>query len=105
MWEGTNELGKEYITRYEVEWRNNQQRTKTKISFRSSKKANDGDVIGFGSGSTSFLTVLKIAEKIKEENIRIIAIPTSYEIKMLCNYLEIPTVTILEKSQIGALMV
>ena len=32
LWEGTNELGKEYITRYEVEWRNNQQRTKTKTN-------------------------------------------------------------------------
>lgn len=70
---------------------------KQKLALELAKKANDGDVIGFGSGSTSFLTVLKIAEKIKEENIRIIAIPTSYEIKMLCNYLEIPTVTILEK--------
>ena len=70
---------------------------KQKLALEVAKKANDGDVIGFGSGSTSFLTVLKIAEKIKEEYIRIIAIPTSYEIKMLCNYLEIPTVTILEK--------
>ena len=53
---------------------------KQKLALEVAKKANDGDVIGFGSGSTSFLTVLKIAEKFIEENFRIIAIPTSYDI-------------------------
>lgn len=57
----------------------------------------DGDVIGFGSGSTSFLAIKEIAKKIKEENLNITAIPTSYEIKMLCISLGIKTTSFMEK--------
>ena len=53
---------------------------------------------GFGSGSTSFLAVIAIAEKIREEGVNILAIPTSLEIKMLCSKLNIPTTTLLEKN-------
>ena len=38
-----------------------------------------------------------VAEKIQKESLKITAIPTSYEIKMLCTYLNIPTATIDEK--------
>ena len=54
-------------------------------------------MIGFGSGSTAYLTIYAIADKIKKENIKITAIPTSYEVELLCNYLQIPTTTLLEK--------
>lgn len=57
----------------------------------------DGQVIGFGSGSTSYLATVAISEKIKKENINIMAIPTSFEIKMLCGYLDIPTTSLNEK--------
>lgn len=70
---------------------------KEKIARRMAEKAQDGEVIGFGSGSTSYLTVIEIANKMQRENISITAIPTSYEIKMLCTYLNIPTATIDEK--------
>ena len=52
---------------------------------------------GFGSGSTSYLATIAIAEKIKNNNINILAIPTSLEIKMLCSYLGIATTTLIEK--------
>lgn len=70
---------------------------KEALATKMAEKVQDGDVIGFGSGSTSYLTVIKIAEKIQRENIRITAIPTSYEIQMLCTYLNIPTSTLEEK--------
>ena len=70
---------------------------KEKVAKKITEKVENGQVIGFGSGSTSYVTVLEIAKKIKEENIKIIAIPTSLEIKMLCAYLEIPTASLLEK--------
>lgn len=70
---------------------------KQKLALKIAEKVNDGDVIGFGSGSTSFLAVCAIADRIKKENIKITAIPTSYEIKMLCTYFSIPTCTLLEK--------
>lgn len=70
---------------------------KQKLALKIAEKVNDGDVIGFGSGSTSFVAICAIAERIKKENIKITAIPTSYEIKMLCSYFEIPTCTLQEK--------
>lgn len=87
--------GEEILTK--VEFNNiNQREEKEKIAKQITEKVKDGQVIGFGSGSTSYLTVIEIAKKIKEENINIIAIPTSLEIKMLCARLEIPTASIME---------
>lgn len=70
---------------------------KEKIAKKMVEKVQNGDVIGFGSGSTSYLTALEIASKMQAENIKITAIPTSHEIKMLCTYLNIPTATLEEK--------
>ena len=70
---------------------------KEKIAKKIAEKVQDGDVIGFGSGSTAYLASIEIAKKVKEKNINITAIPTSYEIQMLCTYLGIPTATIMEK--------
>lgn len=72
------------------------QEQKEKVAKQVAEKVKDGDVIGFGSGSTSYLAILEIAKKIEEENLHITAIPTSYEIKALCQKLKIPTVSILE---------
>lgn len=72
-------------------------KVKEHIAKKMAEKVQEGDIIGFGSGSTSYLTVIEIANKIQTENIKITAIPTSYEIKMLCTYLNIPTATIEEK--------
>ena len=70
---------------------------KEKIAKEIAKIANDGDVIGFGSGSTSYLAAIEIENRIQNEGIKITAIPTSYEIKMLCTYLNIATATLEEK--------
>ena len=61
------------------------------LARKIASKVNDGDVISFGSGTTSFLAVKEIAKRCKEENIKIIAIPTSEQIKLLCDYLNIKT--------------
>jgi ribose 5-phosphate isomerase A len=55
---------------------------------------NNNDVIGFGSGSTSFLATKEIAKRVKQENLHITAIPTSHEIKMECIALDISVATI-----------
>ncbi len=70
---------------------------KQKVANKISEKVKDGDVIGFGSGTTSYLTAIAIAKKVQKEKIKITAIPTSYEIKILCSNLEIPTASLLEK--------
>ncbi len=61
------------------------------------QKVKNNDIIGFGSGSTSYITVCEIANKIKTEHLNITAIPTSNEIKMLCAKLNIPTASLMEK--------
>ena len=70
---------------------------KQKVANKVADMVKDGDVIGFGSGSTSYLTICAIAEKVKKENIKITAIPTSYEVELLCSYYGIPTASLIEK--------
>lgn len=73
------------------------QEEKEKVAKIVASKAKNGDVIGFGSGSTSYLAIKEIAKRIEEEGLNITAIPTSFEIKALCQELKIPTVSILEQ--------
>lgn len=67
------------------------------IADKIAAKVKDGDVIGFGSGSTSFVAAKAIAKRVKEENLKITAIPTSVELKMLCNDLGIETTTLMSQ--------
>lgn len=87
---------KEILTRIDFENISNKEQ-KQKVAKKVADKVKDGDVIGFGSGSTSYLTAIEIAKKVKEENLNITAIPTSYEMKLLCASLQIPTASLLEK--------
>ena len=87
----------EWLNKVKVNWNKiSNKEEKIIIANKIANKVKDGDIIGFGSGSTSYLAIIEIAKKIKKENINILAIPTSYEIKILCNELGIPTTTILE---------
>ncbi len=70
---------------------------KEKVAKEIALKAKDGDIIGFGSGSTSYLAIKELAKRMEDEDLKITAIPTSFEIKALCQELKIPTVSILEK--------
>ena len=70
---------------------------KERIANTIAMKAKDGDVIGVGSGSTSFLAIQAIAKRMKEENLKIKAIPTSKELNMVCNFLGIPTTTLISE--------
>ena len=69
---------------------------KQAIANKIASLAKEGEIIGFGSGSTSFLAAKAIANRIKTENLHIYAIPTSKEIKTTCIALGIPTLTIEE---------
>ena len=44
---------------------------KIKLAKRMAKRVKNGETIGFGSGSTSYLTVIEISKRIKEENLKI----------------------------------
>ncbi len=69
---------------------------KQKVAEQIAAKVKDGDVIGVGSGSTSFMALLAIAEKIKAEKLNIKAIPTSVELGMFCSKLGVPLTSFTE---------
>lgn len=69
---------------------------KEKIAKKIIDKVKNNQTIGFGSGSTSYLAVLKIAEKVKNENLKIKAVTTSDEIEKLCKENNIETISLVQ---------
>lgn len=69
---------------------------KQKVADKIVAMIKDGDVIGVGSGSTVFLTLFAIAERVKAEKLNILAIPTSIEISLACSKLGIPLTSLYE---------
>lgn len=80
----------------EFDWKNNvdNKEEKIKLAKRMAKRVKDGDVIGFGSGTTAYLTAIEIANRVKKENLKIKAIPTSNIIEDLCKELNIETISL-----------
>ncbi|WP_394219317.1 ribose 5-phosphate isomerase A [Halobacillus trueperi] len=68
---------------------------KDEVAQKVSRFVKDGDVIGIGSGSTSFLALEKIAERVAEDRLEILAIPTSKEAEMNCSYYGLTTTSLL----------
>jgi ribose 5-phosphate isomerase A len=62
------------------------------VASRLASLVQDGQTIGFGSGSTSYLTALAIGRRVRDEKIRCCAVPTSLEISMVCVELGISVV-------------
>jgi ribose 5-phosphate isomerase A len=71
---------------------------KQKVAQQIAQKVKDGDVLGVGSGSTVYMALLAISERIKNEGLNILAIPTSLEITMFCSKLGIPLTTLFERT-------
>ncbi|MDN5286986.1 MAG: ribose-5-phosphate isomerase [Mucilaginibacter sp.] len=69
---------------------------KQKVAEEIAAKVKDGDVLGVGSGSTVYMALLAIAERIKTEKLHVLAIPTSLEISMFCTKLGIPLTSLFE---------
>lgn len=59
-------------------------------------KVENGQTIGFGSGSTSYLSSIEIGKKVKEQGLKIKAIPTSQYIEDVCNEYGIEIANIME---------
>lgn len=62
---------------------------KIKLGKKIAERVKDGQTIGFGSGSTSYLTAIEIGKKVEKEHLHIIAIPTSKEIENVCRQYKI----------------
>jgi len=70
-------------------------KAKQEVAERIAQQAQQGDIIGFGSGSTSLVAILALAARIKAEQLSCIAIPTSEEVELTCSSLGIPTTSLL----------
>lgn len=57
---------------------------KLKLAKKIAEKVKDGQVIGFGSGSTSYLAAIEIGKRVQNENLKITAIPTSEDMAKVC---------------------
>ncbi len=69
---------------------------KERVAQKIAAKVKDGDVIGVGSGSTSFLALIAIAERVRSEKLNVKGIATSVELSMACSKLGIPLTTLFE---------
>jgi ribose 5-phosphate isomerase A len=80
----------------ETNWANNivNAEAKQAVALDIAKNARNGETIGAGSGSTSLLTLIAIAKRVKEEHLKIKIIPTSIETMMTCSQMGIPLTTI-----------
>jgi ribose 5-phosphate isomerase A len=71
--------------------------SKEAIAKIISQQVKEGDVIGFGSGSTSYLAIVEIGKRINAENLNIKGIPTSHEVELACIKHNIPVGSFLEQ--------
>jgi ribose 5-phosphate isomerase A len=58
---------------------------KNQIAEVVASQIKDGEVVGIGSGSTSFLTVLALARRVAAEKLAISVVPTSIEMELACH--------------------
>lgn len=70
---------------------------KERVAQELAARVKDGEVIGAGSGSTVYLTLFAIAERMRSEKLHVEVIPASMEISMTCIQLGIPQTTLWEK--------
>ncbi len=69
---------------------------KLKLAMRIIDKVKDGQNIGFGSGTTSYIAANEIGKKVQAENLNIIAVPTSKIIEDVCKKYNIKIGNLLE---------
>jgi ribose 5-phosphate isomerase A len=73
---------------------------KKKTALEAVKHVKDGFIVGLGSGSTVTYTFQEIGKRIKNEDLRIFGVPTSYQAFMLATKYGIPTTTLDEHPEL-----
>jgi len=76
-----------------VSWR---EEAKKKAAVEAAKLVQDGSVVGLGSGSTVAYAIQEIGRRIREEGLKVLGIPTSYQASMLAVENGIPLTTLNE---------
>ncbi|MCE5214190.1 MAG: ribose-5-phosphate isomerase RpiA [Methanobacterium sp.] len=62
--------------------------------YEAAKLIADGDVVGLGTGSTTHYFIEKLAQRIKEEEMEMLGVPTSYQSSFLARDLGIDLTTL-----------
>jgi len=75
-------------------------REKELVARYASSLVKDGQVVGLGSGTTAAMFVRELAKRVMEEELKIIAIPSSIPIKLLTLSLAIPTASLDEYPEV-----
>src|SRR6185312_16067179 len=69
---------------------------KEELGRRIAREVKDGHVIGVGSGSTAYLAIQAIAERVRREKLRVTAICTSPEVTLACAANDLPVGSLLQ---------
>jgi ribose 5-phosphate isomerase A len=69
---------------------------KEALGRQMADKVEDGQVIGVGSGSTAYVAVLAIGERVRREKLRVTVICTSPELTLACAAVGLPVASLLQ---------
>jgi len=70
---------------------------KEAVAARVAERVESGDVLGVGSGSTAYLAILAIGERVAREGLAITAVPTSLEVAQVCAAVGLATADLAEQ--------
>jgi ribose 5-phosphate isomerase A len=70
---------------------------KEELGRRIAEKVQDGQVIGVGSGSTSYIAIHAIAEHVRRHGLNVTAVCTSHELTLACVSLDLPVASLLQR--------
>ncbi|MDR3291909.1 MAG: ribose-5-phosphate isomerase RpiA [Methanobrevibacter sp.] len=62
--------------------------------YEVAKEVKDGEIVGLGTGSTTNYFIEKLGKRIKDEEMEIMGVPTSYQSFILAKELNIPITTL-----------
>ena len=70
---------------------------KEELGRRIAENVRDGQVIGVGSGSTSYIAIHAIAERVRKEGLNVTAVCTSQEVTLACVALDLSVASLLQR--------
>ena len=76
-----------------MSWRED---AKRRVALEAVKRVRDGSVIGLGSGSTVAYAIRELGRRVREENLRILGVPSSYKTFLLAVECGVPLTTLNE---------
>jgi ribose 5-phosphate isomerase A len=70
---------------------------KEELGRRIAERVQDGQVIGVGSGSTSYIAIHAIADRVRKERLNVTTVCTSQEVTLACVALDLPVASLLQR--------